>query len=115
VAARAASLSRSVTLDRVIGFPERFGNRIWSADDRICGNQLLIWLAVERHNGTVRCFRPLPWICAHGALSRTTSPTRRPISSETRAPVLYSVANSTRSRCPHQVLGSGAASSASLG
>src|ERR1700730_8101474 len=88
VAVRTASLSRSVTLERVIGFPERLGNSIWSGDDPMRGNHLLIWLAVERHRGTVRCFRPLPWIWAQGALPNTTSPTRRPISSETRAPVL---------------------------
>jgi hypothetical protein len=100
VAVRTASLSRSVTLERVIGFPDRLGNSIWSGDAPIRCNQFLIWLAVERHKGTVRCFRPLPWIWAQGALPRTTSPTRKRISSETGAPVLYRVANSTRSRCP---------------
>ncbi|CAG9187746.1 hypothetical protein LMG23994_07192 [Cupriavidus pinatubonensis] len=114
VAVCTASFSRAVTLERVIGFPVRLGNSIWSSGAPFRCSQLLIWLAVERHKGTVRCFRPLPWICAQGALPKTTSPTRKLISSETRAPVLYRVANSTRSRWPHQVFGSGAASSASI-
>ena len=66
------------------------------------------------HSGMTRCFRPLPSIRAVRDGANSTSDRRRPIASETRAPVLYIRANRTRSRWPLQVDPSGAARIAAI-
>ena len=60
------------------------------------------------HNGMTRCFRPFPLIRTVRDGLSVTSARRRPIVSETRAPVLYIRANRTRSRWPLQVDSRGA-------
>src|SRR5450759_5863001 len=43
-------------------------------------NHARISSTVDRHNGTARCFRPLPCKCTKAAPSSTTSATRIPVS-----------------------------------
>jgi hypothetical protein len=76
VAAATAKASRWVTLARVIGWPSRLGS---SADvDTSAGfslSQARTALTVDRHNGIVRCLRPLPCKCnARCAMAAAVNP-----------------------------------------
>src|SRR5450759_2471129 len=60
-AAVTAKLTRWATLFRVIACPSRLGNKAESSP--ICGfnrNHARISCIIDFHNGTARCFRPLP-------------------------------------------------------
>lgn|GEM_PF-4233656 len=89
-AARAtAILSRWVTLQRVIGWPSRFGSNAASASNAgLRFNQTLISWTVLFYKGVERCLRPLPRKWTQADSPMTTSPTLTPMISETRAPVL---------------------------
>src|SRR5665213_3607486 len=78
------------------------------------GNHSFNRFAVLFQSGTVRSLRPFPLILRFELTSRVSSPTRAPMISDTRAPVLYIVANKTRSRCPFHDEGLGAESTPSV-
>jgi len=109
-----ASWSRVMTAGRVSCVPDLLGNNGRSGLLSMWGNHLRISAAVVRHSGTLRSLRPLPRMRTAALPSRATSATRMPVISDTRPPVLYSVANITRSRCPHQVAVSGASRTACI-
>jgi integrase len=84
-----SELQALVDVVAVIACPSRLGSSGASAvSPGLRRSQARASRAVDGHNGIARCFRPLPCKCTQAEAASTTSATRTPMISETRAPVL---------------------------
>ncbi len=82
-----ATRKRCSTPERDSRLPARLGNTGASGPRSMRGSHERRFAAVLFQRGTTRSLRPFPWRHRADARSRRTSATRRPMISETRAPV----------------------------